>query len=207
MRRHRQVRARAPSPWLDAGRWYNSHEETARAPSRAFAPGRQPAAARDAVARRPFAPIEEAIAAIRDGQMVVVVDDEDRENEGDLTIAAEKVTPEIDQLHGHAWPRPGLPGDDARAARRAGDSARSARNSSLRETAMCVSIDARGKTTTGISAADRAATVLDGDRAGHPAAGSAAARPRVPAARARRAACSCAPDTPRPRSIWRAWRA
>ena len=43
----------------------------------------------------PFAPIDEAIAAIRDGKMVVVVDDEDRENEGDLTIAAERVTPEV----------------------------------------------------------------------------------------------------------------
>ena len=41
----------------------------------------------------PFAPIEEAIEAIRDGQMIIVVDDEDRENEGDLTIAAEKITP------------------------------------------------------------------------------------------------------------------
>jgi 3,4-dihydroxy-2-butanone 4-phosphate synthase len=41
----------------------------------------------------PFATIEEAIAAIRAGDMVIVVDDEDRENEGDLTIAAEKITP------------------------------------------------------------------------------------------------------------------
>ncbi len=44
--------------------------------------------------KSPFAPIEDAIAAIRDGRMIIVVDDEDRENEGDLTIAAEKVTPE-----------------------------------------------------------------------------------------------------------------
>src|SRR5580700_6541052 len=43
---------------------------------------------------RSFADIENAIAAVRAGQMVIVVDDEDRENEGDLTIAAEKVTPE-----------------------------------------------------------------------------------------------------------------
>src|SRR4051812_28763876 len=42
----------------------------------------------------PFAPIEDAVAAIRAGEMIIVVDDEDRENEGDLTIAAEKVTPE-----------------------------------------------------------------------------------------------------------------
>jgi hypothetical protein len=43
----------------------------------------------------PFARIEDAVAAIRAGKMVIVVDDEDRENEGDLTIAAEKITPEV----------------------------------------------------------------------------------------------------------------
>src|SRR5713101_790615 len=42
----------------------------------------------------PFAPIEDAVEAIRAGRMIIVVDDEDRENEGDLTIAAEKVTPD-----------------------------------------------------------------------------------------------------------------
>src|SRR5215212_6194404 len=42
----------------------------------------------------PFATIDEAIAAIRDGRMVIVVDDEDRENEGDLTMAASTVTPD-----------------------------------------------------------------------------------------------------------------
>ena len=44
--------------------------------------------------RGPFATIEEAVEAIRSGRMVVVVDDESRENEGDLTMAASKVTPE-----------------------------------------------------------------------------------------------------------------
>src|SRR3954464_6236102 len=43
----------------------------------------------------PFAPIEDAAADIRDGRMIIIVDDEDRENEGDLVCAAEKVTPEI----------------------------------------------------------------------------------------------------------------
>ena len=50
----------------------------------------------------PFAPIEEAIEQFRQGRMVIIVDDEDRENEGDLAIAAEKVTPDGHQLHGHA---------------------------------------------------------------------------------------------------------
>ena len=45
--------------------------------------------------RNVFAPVEDAVDAIRHGQMVIVVDDEDRENEGDLTVAAEKATPEI----------------------------------------------------------------------------------------------------------------
>ncbi|MGE0444464.1 MAG: 3,4-dihydroxy-2-butanone-4-phosphate synthase, partial [Vicinamibacterales bacterium] len=50
--------------------------------------------ARRAAPKTPFAPIEDAIAAIKAGRMIVVVDDEDRENEGDLTMAASKVTPE-----------------------------------------------------------------------------------------------------------------
>src|SRR5687768_9464282 len=50
--------------------------------------------AKGARRRGPFASIEEAVDAIRAGRMVIVVDDEDRENEGDLTIAADKVTPE-----------------------------------------------------------------------------------------------------------------
>src|SRR5687767_6873431 len=53
---------------------------------------------RTAPARRrrksPFSPIEDAIRAYRDGEIIIVVDDEDRENEGDLTIAAEKITPD-----------------------------------------------------------------------------------------------------------------
>ena len=44
--------------------------------------------------KSPFASIDDAIQAIRDGKMIIVVDDEDRENEGDLTIAADKITPE-----------------------------------------------------------------------------------------------------------------
>lgn len=107
-----------------------------------------------------FAGIEEAIAAIRAGNMVVVADDENRENEGDLTIAAEKVTPEainfmarygrgliclamiperLDELEIPLM----VPQNDSRFG-----------------TAFCVSIEARAGTTTGISAADRAATVL-----------------------------------------------
>ena len=65
-----------------------------------------------------FATIEEAIEEIRGGRMIVVCDDEDRENEGDLVMAAQFATPGGDQLHGEARPRPDLPGADARALRR-----------------------------------------------------------------------------------------
>ena len=106
-----------------------------------------------------FARIDDALDAIRAGRMVIVVDDEDRENEGDLTIAAEKVTPEaiafmarygcgliclsmtperLDELE--------IP-------------LMVSNNSSRFDTAFCVPIEAKGRTTTGISAADRAATV------------------------------------------------
>jgi 3,4-dihydroxy 2-butanone 4-phosphate synthase / GTP cyclohydrolase II len=129
-----------------------------RPPSR---PGRQRlrlAAGRRAAA--PFAPIEEAIAAIRDGRIVVVVDDEDRENEGDLTVAAERVTPDIINFmvtHGRGQVCLAMTPERLDALE---IPLEVPVNSSIRETAACVSIDARGKTSTGISAADRAATVL-----------------------------------------------
>ena len=136
----------------------------------------------------PFAPVEDALAAIRAGQMIVVVDDEDRENEGDLTMAASKVTPEAINFMVQARPRAGLPGDDARAARRARDSARGvATTRRARETAMCVSIDAQGghvdRHLGGRSRADDSARR---SRRRRDAARSGAARARVSAARAGR---------------------
>src|ERR1700747_424284 len=110
--------------------------------------------------RAPFATVEEAVQEIRNGRMIVLVDDEDRENEGDLTMAAEKITPEAinfmakygrglicltlteqrcDELH--------LP-------------LMSPINTSVHGTAFCEAIDARVGVTTGISASDRAITVL-----------------------------------------------
>jgi 3,4-dihydroxy 2-butanone 4-phosphate synthase/GTP cyclohydrolase II len=107
----------------------------------------------------PFASIPEAVEEIHSGRMVVVVDDEDRENEGDLTVAAEKITPEIinfmathgrglicltmtpercEELHLHPM---------------------SPHNTSRFGTAFCESIEAREGVTTGISAADRARTI------------------------------------------------
>ena len=125
---------------------------------------RRPAASRLQLARPrrhrgPFASIEEAIETIRAGRMVIVVDDEDRENEGDLTIAAEKVTPALINFmatHGRGLVCLAMSPDRLDTLE---IPLEVSVNSSLRETAMCVSIDARGRTSTGISAADRAATI------------------------------------------------
>src|ERR1700688_857944 len=108
----------------------------------------------------PFARIEDAIAAIRSGKMVIVVDDEDRENEGDLTIAAEKITPDaVNFMARYARGLVCLAMTPERL-----DALEIplmvSQNSSRFETAFCVSIEAKRGTTTGISAADRAATVL-----------------------------------------------
>src|ERR1700733_1232987 len=110
--------------------------------------------------RSHFATVEEAAEEIRQGRMIVLVDDEDRENEGDLTMAAEKISPEAinfmakygrglicltlteqrcDELH--------LP-------------LMSPINTSVHGTAFCEAIDARLGVTTGISASDRAITIL-----------------------------------------------
>ena len=56
----------------------------------------------------PLATIEEAINDIRRGKMVILMDDKDRENEGDLCMAAEKVTPQAINFHGNPRPRPYL---------------------------------------------------------------------------------------------------
>src|ERR1700710_2524259 len=107
----------------------------------------------------PFSPIEDALEDMRAGKMVVVCDDEDRENEGDLTLAAQFATPEAINfmakegrgliclaLHPERCDELGL---DLMAAK----------NESPYETAFTVSIEARDGITTGISAADRARTV------------------------------------------------
>ena len=133
--------------------------------------------------------------------MLIVVDDEDRENEGDLTMAASKVTPEAINFmarHGRgliclAMMPERL--DELEIPLEVSD------NSSRRDTAMCVSIDARDGTTTGISAADRAQTVRVAIDRRIDAARSGAARARVSAAGPRAAACSCARDTPKRPSI------
>ena len=108
----------------------------------------------------PFAPIEEAIERFRHGEIVIVVDDEDRENEGDLAIAAEKVTPAAINFmakHGRGLVCLALTEERCDAL----DLPLMVQdNTSTFGTAFTISIEARGKVTTGISAADRAATIL-----------------------------------------------
>jgi 3,4-dihydroxy 2-butanone 4-phosphate synthase/GTP cyclohydrolase II len=110
--------------------------------------------------KSPFAPIDDAIAAIRNGEMIIVVDDEDRENEGDLTIAADRVTPAaINFMAKHGRGLICLSMTEDRLAEL--DLPQMvAENTARFDTAFCVSIEAKGVTSTGISASDRAATVL-----------------------------------------------
>jgi 3,4-dihydroxy 2-butanone 4-phosphate synthase/GTP cyclohydrolase II len=109
----------------------------------------------------PFSTIPEALEEIQKGRMIVVVDDEDRENEGDLTIAAEKVTPEAINFmarFGRGLICLSMTGERLDALR-IPPLVRDEENSSKFGTAFCVPIEARHGTTTGISAADRARTI------------------------------------------------
>ncbi len=107
----------------------------------------------------PFTDVPTAIEEIRAGRMIVVVDDEDRENEGDLTLAAEKVTPEaINFMARFGRGLVCLALTEERLDHlRIGPM--SAENTSSFGTAFCEAIDAREGTTTGISAYDRARTI------------------------------------------------
>jgi len=107
-----------------------------------------------------LATIEDAVADIRDGKMIIIVDDEDRENEGDLVCAAEKTTPEIiNFMARHARGLICLPLTEERCDE-LHLTTQVADNTSFLGTAFTVSIDARLGITTGISAADRATTIL-----------------------------------------------
>jgi 3,4-dihydroxy 2-butanone 4-phosphate synthase/GTP cyclohydrolase II len=107
----------------------------------------------------PFCDVESAVADVRAGRMVVVVDDEDRENEGDLTLAAEKVTPEaINFMARYGRGLICLAMTEERLEHlRIGPM--TAENTSNYGTAFCESVDARAGVTTGISAYDRARTI------------------------------------------------
>src|SRR5580700_5969345 len=107
----------------------------------------------------PFAAVEEAIQDIREGRFVVVVDDPDRENEGDLVIAAQFATPETINFmatHGRGWICLCLTEE---RADKLDLPLMTQRNESPFGTAFTVTIEAREGVTTGISAADRSHTI------------------------------------------------
>jgi 3,4-dihydroxy 2-butanone 4-phosphate synthase / GTP cyclohydrolase II len=109
----------------------------------------------------PLATIEEAIQEIRRGRMVILMDDKDRENEGDLCMAAEKVTPQaINFMATHGRGLICLPLTEERV-KHLQLSMMVSENTSPFGTAFTVSVDATSEITTGISAADRAKTILD----------------------------------------------
>ena len=107
----------------------------------------------------PFTDVVTVIDEIRAGRMIVVVDDEDRENEGDLTLAAERVTPEaINFMVKYGRGLVCLAMTEERLEHlRIGPM--TAENTSQYGTAFCEAIDARDGVTTGISAYDRAHTI------------------------------------------------
>src|SRR5947208_16860849 len=107
-----------------------------------------------------FATVEKAVEEIRQGRMVVLVDDEDRENEGDLAMAAEKITPEaINFMAKYGRGLICMPLTEERC-----DELHlplmSPINTSLHRTTFCEAIDSRLAATTGITASDGSITVL-----------------------------------------------
>jgi 3,4-dihydroxy 2-butanone 4-phosphate synthase/GTP cyclohydrolase II len=107
----------------------------------------------------PFTDVPDAIEEMRAGRMIVIVDDEDRENEGDLTLAAEKVTPEaINFMAKYGRGLVCLAMTEERLEH-LNIGPMTAENTSQYGTAFCEAIDARQGVTTGISAYDRARTI------------------------------------------------
>ena len=154
----------------------------------------------------PFSTIEEAIEEIREGRMVVVCDDEDRENEGDLVMAAQFVTPEAINFmakEARGYICLALTGE---RCEQLGLDLMTAKNESTMQTPFTVTIEARHGVTTGVSAHDRAHTI---QVAVDPESGPEdLVQPgHVNPLKAKAGGCSNAPATPRPRSISRASRA
>ena len=100
----------------------------------------------------PLAPIPDAIAAIARGEIVIVVDDEDRENEGDLIMAAEFATPEAIAFFLHHTSGVICVSITPERAAELDLGPMVLRNTETQRTAFLVSVDLRGETTTGISA-------------------------------------------------------
>ncbi|MGB7848745.1 MAG: 3,4-dihydroxy-2-butanone-4-phosphate synthase [Candidatus Acidiferrum sp.] len=107
-----------------------------------------------------FGSVEEAVEEIRQGRMIVLVDDEDRENEGDLTMAAEKITPDVINFMAKFGRGLICLALTEQRCEELNLPLMSPINTSVHKTAFCEAIDAKLGVTTGISASDRAITVL-----------------------------------------------
>jgi len=108
-----------------------------------------------------IATVDEAVKAVKSGKLIIIVDDEDRENEGDLMVAAEKVTPDIINFmakHGRGLICLPLPGERLKELDLP---LMVSNNTATFQTAFTVSVDAKDGITTGISSFDRAKTILD----------------------------------------------
>jgi len=108
-----------------------------------------------------IATVDEALKAVKSGKMIIIVDDEDRENEGDLMVAAEKVTPDIINFmakYGRGLICLPLPGERLKELDLP---LMVSNNTATFQTAFTVSVDAKHGITTGISSFDRAKTILD----------------------------------------------
>ena len=108
----------------------------------------------------PFCTVEEAVEEIHQGRMIVLVDDEDRENEGDLTLAAEKITPEAINFMAKFGRGLICLALTEQRCEELNLPLMSPINTSVHGTAFCEAIDAKLGVTTGISASDRAITIL-----------------------------------------------
>ena len=151
-----------------------------------------------------IAPIPELVAELAAGRMVILVDEEDRENEGDLVLAADHVTPEaINFMARFARGLICLTLTRERCERLQLPPM-AAKNGAQHGTAFTVSIEAATGVTTGISAADRARTVQAAVRARREARATWSSPATSSRSRRRTAACSCAPATPKPAAISRA---
>ena len=142
-------------------------------------------------------PIEEAIQDIRQGKIVVLVDDEDRENEGDLTMAAERVTPELINFMARFGRGLILLAMTPEMVERLPVAPDGQRQSVGLQTAFTVSIEARRGVTTGISAADRATTILTAV-ADNAQPDDLVSPGHIFPSRARKGGSWCAPGRPRP---------
>ncbi len=153
-----------------------------------------------------FCTIEEALEELRQGRMIVLVDDEYRENEGDLVIAAEKVTPEAINFMVRNGCGILCLAMSAAICDRLGLEPLPGRNVDAQATPWTPHIDARTGITTGTSAFDRARTIQRGHRRAldrRPT--SSSARGTCPACGPARAASWSVPATPRAASIWPGW--